>query len=171
MRAFLQKPADRVRPVLRSHWARRIRVGAAVAVVGLAGVVVGTMLFAHTDIAGGPFRAQMWAPPSFSGGTEVDIPPLGSLHLDSHDGPIHLRVDLGSLDQSRTEALFDDPKAIGTAGEHAVDDVRTGVLRLGMRTLAIAVLSAMVLAALIFRNVRRVAAAGLIALVVTGAGL
>src|SRR3954467_9236775 len=139
MRAFLQKPADRVRPVLRSHWARRIRVGAAVAVVGLAGVVVGTMLFAHTDIAGGPFRAQMWAPPSFSGGTEVDIPPLGSLHLDSHDGPIHLRVDLGSLDQERTEALIDNPGGIGTAGQDAVEDVTAGVLRLGLRALGAAV--------------------------------
>jgi predicted MPP superfamily phosphohydrolase len=155
----------------RNRWTRRVRIGAAVALVSVAGVIIGTMLFAHANLNVGPFRAEMSISPSFRGGTEVDIPPLGSLHLDSHDGPIHLRVDLGSLDQSRTEALFDDPKAIGTAGEHAVDDVRTGVLRLGVRTLGIAVLSALVLAALIFRNVRRVAAAGVIALVVTGASL
>src|SRR3954454_20121281 len=157
--------------VYRNRWTRRIGIAAAVGLISVGGVVIGTMLFAHANLNVGPFRAEMSISPSFRGGAEVDIPPPGSLHLDSHDGPIHLRVDLGSLDQSRTEALFDDPKAIGTAGEHAVDDVRTGVLRLGMRTLAIAVLSAMVLAALIFRNVRRVAAAGLIALVVTGAGL
>src|SRR3954468_2667929 len=150
MRAFLQKPADRGRPVLGSHWARRIRVGAAVAVVGLAGVVVGTMLFAHTDIAVGPFRAQMSATPSFSGGTEVDIPPLGSLHLDSHDGPIHLRVDLGSLDQQRTEALIDNPGGIGPACQDAVEDVTAGVLRLGLRALGAAVATALLLSALIF---------------------
>ena len=109
----------RVRLVLRSQWGRRTRIAASVALVSLVGVVVGTLLFAHTEIAVGPFRAEMSASPSFTGGTEVDIPPLGSLHLDSHDGPIHLKVDLGSLDQTRTEALIDDPTAISAAGQHA----------------------------------------------------
>ncbi|WP_030436200.1 metallophosphoesterase family protein [Actinoplanes subtropicus] len=151
----------------RNRWTRRIRVAAAIAVIGIGGVVIGTMLFAHANFAVGPFRAEMSISPSIQGGTEVDIPPLGSLHLDSHDGPIHLKVNLGSLDQSRTEALIDDPAAISSAGEHAVDDVRAGVVRLGIRTLGIAVLSALLLSALVFRNIRRVAAAGVTALVVT----
>jgi predicted phosphodiesterase len=163
--------AARVARIYRHRWARRARLGAAVALVSIGGVIIGTMLLAHTNINVGPFRAEMSISPSFLGGTEVDIPPLGSLHLDSHDGPIHLKVDLGSLDQSRTEALIDDPTAISSAGENAVDDVRTGVLRLGVRTLGIAVLSALFLAALIFRNVRRVAAAGVTALVVTAGSL
>ncbi|WP_433369445.1 metallophosphoesterase family protein [Actinoplanes sp. CA-142083] len=151
----------------RRPWARRARIGAAVALISIGGVVIGTMLFAHANINVGPFRAEMSISPSIQGGTEVDIPPLGSLHLDSHDGPIHLKVNLASLDQNRTEALIDDPSAISNAGENAVDDVRMGVIRLGVRALGIAVLSAMILAALIFRNVRRVAAAGVTALVVT----
>jgi predicted MPP superfamily phosphohydrolase len=151
----------------RHRWIRRIRIGAAIGLIGIAGVVIGTMLFAHATIAVGPFRAEMSISPSIQGGTEVDIPPLGSLHLDSHDGPIHLKVNLGSLDQSRTEALIDDPAAISSAGDHAVDDVRSGVVRLGIRTLGIAVLSALILSALVFRNIRRVAAAGVTALVVT----
>jgi predicted phosphodiesterase len=155
----------------RHAWARRIRAGAAVALVSIAGVIIGTMLFAHASVYVGPFRAEMSITPSVSGGTEVDLPPLGSLHLDSHDGPIHLKVDLAALDQNRTEALIDDPAAISSAGENAVDEVRLGVMRLGVRTLGIAVLSALVLAALIFRNVRRVAAAGVTALLVTGGGM
>jgi predicted phosphodiesterase len=155
----------------RSRWTLRLRIAAAVALVSVGGVVIGTMLFAHADLNVGPFRAEMSISPSVRGGTEVDIPPLGSLHLDSHSGPIHLKVNLGSLDQNRTEALIDDPAAISSAGQNAVEDVRSGVLRLGVRTLGIAVLSALVFAALIFRNVRRVAAAGVTALAVTGASL
>jgi predicted MPP superfamily phosphohydrolase len=155
----------------RNRWARRVRVAAAVGLVSIGGVIIGTMLFAHTNLDVGPFRAEMSISPSFAGGTEIDIPPLGSLHLRSHDGPIHLKVNLGSLDQSRTEALIDRPGAISAAGENAVDDVRTGVLRLGVRTLGIGILSALVLAALIFRNVRRIAAAGVTALAVTGGSL
>ena len=155
----------------RNRWTRRVRIASAIGLVSIGGVIIGTMLFAHTDLNVGPFRAEMSISPSFLGGTEIDIPPLGSLHLDSHDGPIHLKVNLGSLDQSRTEALIDQPGAITSAGPDAVDEVRAGVLRLGVRTLGIGVLSALVLAALIFRNVRRIAAAGVTALVVTGGSL
>ena len=155
----------------RNRWTRRVRVALAVGVVSIGGVVIGSMLFAHANVNVGPFRAEMSISPSILGGTEIDIPPLGSLHLDSHDGPIHLKVNLASLDQSRTEALIDDPTAISSAGENAVDDVRVGVIRLGVRTLGIGVLSALILATLVFRNVRRVAAAGVTALVVTGGSL
>ncbi|MEV8505561.1 metallophosphoesterase [Actinoplanes sp. NPDC051475] len=155
-----------------SHpWGHRIRIWAAVVLVSLAGVVIGTMLLAQSQIPVGPFRADMSISPSIQGGTEVDIPPLGSLHLDSHDGPIHLKVALGSLDQQRTEALIEDPTAISAAGQSAVDDVTKGVLKLGLRALGAAIGCALLLSALIFRNVRRVAQAGVLALVVTGGSL
>jgi predicted phosphodiesterase len=162
---------DAVRRTWQRPWARRLSVWAAVVAVSLTGVVVGTMLFAQSEIAVGPFRADMSISPSIQGGTEVQIPPLGSLHLDSHDGPIHLKVDLGSLDQERTEALIDDPTAISAAGQSAVDDVTKGVLQLGLRALGAAIVCALILSALIFRNVRRVAASGVLALVVTGGSL
>jgi predicted phosphodiesterase len=171
VRPYTQRIALMSGRVYRSRWTRRLRIGAAVALVSIGGVIIGTMLFAHAGQNVGPFRAEMSISPSFLGGTEVQIPPLGSLHLDSHDGPIHLKVNLGSLDQTRTEALIDDPAAISSAGENAVDDVRSGVMRLGVRALGIAVLSALVLSALIFRNIRRVAASGLTALGVTAASL
>lgn len=171
MRSLLATISRYVRSALRSPWPRRLRIAAAVALVGVTGVVVGTLLFAHTEIAVGPFRAEMSVSPSISGGTEVDIPPLGSLHLDSHAGPIHLKVNLGSLDQERTEALIDDPTAISAAGQSAVDDVTNGVLRLGLRALGAAVATSLLLSAVVFRNVRRVAWAGGVALLVTAGSL
>ncbi|MEU7901847.1 metallophosphoesterase [Actinoplanes sp. NPDC049118] len=163
--------AAAVRRTWARPWAHRLRIWAAVLAVSLLGVFVGTMLFAQSQIAVGPFRADMSISPSIKGGTEVDIPPLGSLHLDSHDGPIHLKVDLGALDQERTEALIDDPTAISAAGQSAVDDVTKGVLQLGLRAMGAAIVCALILSALIFRNIRRVAAAGILALVVTGGSL
>jgi predicted MPP superfamily phosphohydrolase len=175
LKAFLRNVTRSVGPaagrVLHSRWAGRVRIGAAVVLVSVGSVVVGVMLFAQTHIEVGPFHAEMSVTPSIHGGTEVDIPPLGSLHLDSHKGPIHLKVDLGSLDQRRTEELIDDPTAISAAGQHAIDDVTGGVLRLGLRALGAAVLCALVLSALIFRRARRVAWSGVIALAVTGGSL
>ncbi|WP_328461720.1 metallophosphoesterase [Actinoplanes sp. NBC_00393] len=157
--------------VARHRWTRRVGVAVSVGLVSVLGSMIGVMLFAQSGLNVGPFSAEMSITPSIHGGTSVDIPPLGSLHLDSHRGPLHLEVALGSLDQSRTEALIDNPAAISSAGDRAVDEVVAGVSRLGLRTLGLAVLSALILAALIFRDVRRTAAAGVTALVVTGGSL
>ena len=157
--------------VLRHRGTRRAWVAASVLLVSLAGVIIGILLGAHSRTEVGPFHAEMSIRPSVGGGTQVDIPPLGSLHLDSHDGPLHLKVNLGSLDQGRTEALIDDPASIGTASRSAVADVTDGVLRLGLRTLGAAVAAALLLSAIVFRDVRKVAGAGLLSLVVTGGSM
>ncbi|GFJ89207.1 hypothetical protein Prum_028490 [Phytohabitans rumicis] len=154
---------------MRSRVTRRTGFGLLMLSVALTGVVLGVLLGAHTENDVGPFKAEMSIVPSFIGDTEVAIPPLGSLHLDSHDGPAHLSVSLGSLDRSRTEAIIDDPAGITRASQTAVDDVKQGLIRLGMRTVSVAVLFSMALAALVFRNVRRVAWAGVLALVIVGA--
>ena len=155
----------------RHLWVRRIAMGIVITAVSLTGVVIGIQLGAHHGLDVGPFRAQMTVTPSWGGETEVDIPPLGSLHLNSHDGPVHLRVQLGSLDQARTEALIDDPNGITRASETVVADVTEGVTRLVLRTLGAALLGALLLSAVVFRDIRRTAWAGLTALVVTAGSL
>ncbi|MEV4415304.1 metallophosphoesterase [Catellatospora sp. NPDC049609] len=159
------------------HWARppalfgRIpwrRIGAATGVlaVSVAGLALGLYLCGATGVDVGPFRATMAVTPSLYGDTEVVLPPLGSLQLDSHDGPARLMVRLDALDRARTEALITDPAGITAASRTAVDDVRAGVTRLVLRTTAVAVLAAMLLAALVYRRTSRVAWSGGLALVV-----
>lgn len=152
-------------------WLRRLGVVLALLVVTLTGVIAGTYAGGHVATDIGPFRAHLNLSPSLSGGTTVDIPPLGALLLDSHNGPAYLTVELGALDQRRTEALIDDPASISRASQTAVEDVRAGVMRLGLKTLASAVLATLLLAGLVFRDVRRTAWAGGLALAVTAASL
>ncbi|MEU2611205.1 metallophosphoesterase [Micromonospora sp. NPDC007271] len=166
------------RRAFRGLWAgrwgtglRRLGVVLAVLVVTLTGIVVGTYAGGHQGTDIGPFRAQLSLSPSLTGGTTVAVPPLGSLQLDSHQGPAYLTVELGSLDQGRTEALLDDPASISRASQSAVEDVRAGVLRLGFKTLASSVLATLLLAGLAFRDTRRTAWAGGLALVVTAGSL
>ncbi|MFI7216552.1 metallophosphoesterase family protein [Micromonospora maritima] len=156
------RPGDRL---------RRVGVVLALLAVTLGGIVGGTYAGGHVGTDIGPFRAELKLSPSLTGGTTVDIPPLGALLLDSHDGPAYLTVEVGALDQGRTEALIDDPASISRASQSAVEDVRAGVMRLGLKTLASAVLATLLLAALVFRDVRRTAWAGGLALVVTAGSL
>ncbi|HYN93864.1 MAG TPA: metallophosphoesterase [Pilimelia sp.] len=151
--------------------ARATGVGLAIAAVAVFGIVLGVLLGGRTAADIGPFHASLQLTPSLVGDAEVDVPPLGALHLDSHDGPAHLTVRFDALDQARTERLINDPNGVARVSEGAVHDVTLGAIRLGLRTLGVALLTAMALAALVFRDVRRVAWTGGLALAVTMSSL
>jgi predicted MPP superfamily phosphohydrolase len=149
------------------------RLGLAVAMVAttLVGLTIGLLVGGPTHDDVGPFAAQFSVSPSVSGGTDVQIPPLGSLDLASHDGPVHLTVRLDALDQKRTLALAADPNGIAKASSGAVTDVERGVTRLVFQATGAGVLGALLLSAFVFRNMRRVAICGGLALVtVLGSG-
>jgi predicted MPP superfamily phosphohydrolase len=139
---------------------KRIKVvlrGLLLVAVTLVGLSAGLLLAgpSHDDV--GPFAAQFALTPSLGGGTEVQIPPLGALELATHDGPAHLTVRLDSLDQKRTLALATNPKGISEASQGAVADVQRGVTRLVFQSAGAAMLGALVLSALVYRDSRRVA--------------
>ncbi|MBB5869925.1 putative MPP superfamily phosphohydrolase [Allocatelliglobosispora scoriae] len=161
----------RVRWLSSAVWTGHPRIGRALALlaVTIAGVVIGVLLGGHTSSDVGPFRATMTITPTLTGDTEVDIPPLGALLLDSHDGPAHLTVRLDALDRARTQALITDPAGISRASQNAVTDVSSGLVRLVLKTTGMAVVCTMILAALIFRRIRQVAITGLLAVAVVGA--
>ncbi|TCB95596.1 metallophosphoesterase [Micromonospora zingiberis] len=167
----LRRAAAAPRRAGRHTGVRRIGVTLAVLVVTLAGVLLGALAGGQVGTDIGPFHAKLSVSPAASGGTTIQIPPLGALLLNSHDGPTHLTVELGALDQSRVEALLDDPASLNRATQSAVDEVTDGVLRLGLRTLGATVLATLLLALLVFRNTRRAAWAGGLALLITAGSL
>lgn len=158
-------------PAQPSGRARRAATAAAVIVVALAGLVLGLALGARTVTEVGPFQAELRLTPALAGNTSVHVPPLGSLHFDSHDGPTSLTIQLGSLDQARTQAMIDDPGGIARASQTVADDLLDGIIRLGFGGMGAAVLGAMILTALVFRDARRVAWAGGLALALTASSL
>jgi predicted MPP superfamily phosphohydrolase len=140
-------------------------------VVTLIGMAGGLLLGGQRSTAVGPFQAHLAITPSLVGDTQVQIPPLGSLSLDSHDGPLHLTINLGSLDRKRAEALVSDPNGIAAASQHAIGDLKHGIEVLAIQAGASALLGGVVLNALVFRRWRRIAiAAGLSVLLLAGAG-
>jgi predicted phosphodiesterase len=156
---------------LRGRPGRRLGAAAAMLAVTLVGVVLGLLLGAHVRQDVGPFEAEFSLRPSVTGGTDVQIPPLGALEMRSHGGPAHLSVDLGSLDAARTRELVNEPDGIRRASASASDDIIRGVSRLVWQGTAMALLGAMVLAALVFRSMRRVAICGGLALFVMACSL
>jgi predicted phosphodiesterase len=140
--------------------------------IAIVGTSLGVLLAGRATDDVGPFRAQYALRPALTGGTEVQIPPLGSLHLRSHHGPAHLTVRLDSLDQGRTKQIVTQPAALARASDGAVDDLARGVRRLLWRAAGAGLLGAMLLAGLVYRSVRRMAVCGGLALgIVAGTGV
>src|SRR5256884_5441891 len=94
------------------HVAGRLLAGAGLVLVALVGMSVGLLLGGrvHQDV--GPFAAQFTMRPSLSGGTSVQIPPLGSLDVHTHDGPAHVEVTVDSVDPARAAALVNSPHGV-----------------------------------------------------------
>jgi predicted MPP superfamily phosphohydrolase len=157
-----------------AHWLpspRAILAGLLILLVALVGAALGLVLGSPTAVKVGPFNAELRVAPSVTGDTAVVIPPLGSLRLDTHEGPTGLTIQLGALDQARTQAMISEPGGVTRAAQTAADDVVNGVIRVGFGSLGAGVLGAMLLAGLVFRDVRRVAWAGGLALAVVAGSL
>ncbi|MGH3645761.1 MAG: metallophosphoesterase family protein [Micromonosporaceae bacterium] len=135
-----------------------------IAVVALLGATAGVLLNGRVEHDVGPFRAEFAIRPSWTGQTEVQIPPLGSLILDSHDAPATLTVRLDELDPARTRELISDPGAVERASRTAITDVESGMKQLAITAVGSALLGALLLSVLVYRrDVRRIAGVGALA--------
>ncbi|GLZ79816.1 membrane protein [Actinorhabdospora filicis] len=147
--------------------ARRLGVSVAICAVAVAGAMLGVTLTGSATVPIGPFQSSVSIEPATRGETRVALPPLGSLTLDSHAGPVKLDVSLNALDQTRTQALVADPDGLSKASETVPEDVVSALITVAFKAIAGAVLATLVLAGLLFRNMRRTAIAGGLALALT----
>jgi len=133
-------------------WLRR---GAAVALVAFTGVLLGVQLGGHTTSDVGPFSVDFAVEPSWTGDSQLQIPPLGSITVDSHDGPAELTGRIKLLDEKRTKALINHPQQIDAASDEAATDISSAVRALAINTLLAAFTGALLLGLVVFRNLRR----------------
>jgi predicted phosphodiesterase len=150
---------------------RRLLLAVELAGVGLLGALLAVAVAGTVTREVGPFSADLSLSPSLRGGTQVAVPPLGELQLDTHDGPVRLEVGINQLRPEAARSIATNPSALRGLGAEVNDDLRTGVRDLLLRTVVVTVVGAAMLGLLVFRRVRRTlaaAASGVAALVVIG---
>jgi predicted MPP superfamily phosphohydrolase len=164
MRQHAVRSAHQLGSTVRSWGARlgarvpeRVRIGAAITGVALVGVLVGVALGGSARSEVGPFQLDIAVAPSWNGDSQLEIPPLGAIRVDSHDGPAKLTGRIELLDEARTRQLINNPAQIEAASDQAVDDVRNAIAWLGLRAGLAAVLGAALLGLIVFRSFRRMA--------------
>ena len=106
-----------------------------VGLVGLLGAGIGIALFAHVTSPVGPFDATLSLRPSLSGGTVVQVAPLGHIRLHTHSGPLSLRARLDELRPSEATAIVRNPDALRGVESEMADDVRDGLRTLVLKAI------------------------------------
>jgi predicted phosphodiesterase len=137
----------------------------AVLIVALAGAWLGLVLGGHTNAGIGPVETRMAVQPSLSGQTVVDVPPLGTLQIDSHDGPLRLDVTVQRVKEDDVRALSRDPGQLRGLPDDVTHDLRHAVTVAAIRGLLAAVAGSVLLGLLVFRRVAHALIAGGISLV------
>jgi predicted phosphodiesterase len=144
-------PAEEPAPPTRRT--RRLRrVG--LLVLAVFGASVATLLAARVTGPVGPFDATVSLELRWTGGTEVELGPLGSLVVDTHDGPLGLRAQVAGLRVEEAERFVSDPDSLAGVEVAIADDARSLIRRLILRALVAAVAGGAVLAAVRGASVR-----------------
>ncbi|WP_407077742.1 metallophosphoesterase [Streptomyces phytohabitans] len=134
------------------------------AAVALLGAYLGLLVVGNVRTTVGPMETTMTLRPSFTGGTKINVSPLGSLRLQSHYAPVRLDVDVDQLDPVRSTALVDHPERLEGLEEEVARDVVAGTADLALRSVVAVVSGATALGLVVYRRPGRALGAGGLAL-------
>ncbi|MFE6764497.1 metallophosphoesterase [Streptomyces sp. NPDC057689] len=138
-------------------------------VVVLFGAWLGLLAVGSVRTTVGPMDTTMTLRPSLSGGTKINVSPLGALELDSHHAPVRLDVDVDRLDPVRSQALVQHPERLAGLEDEVTSDVASGTRELALRSCVAVVTGATALGLAVYRRPRRALAAGGLALALLAA--
>jgi predicted phosphodiesterase len=145
---------QRVLQTLRAEltW-QHLGQAAALVAVALLGGWVGLLLAAERTDQVGPLVVSSEVSLSLRGNTVLDVPPLGTIELDTHDGPLALHAQVVALDADVTE----DAIAGGVPDadlDDVPDQVRSLVIRAYLQALVVSVIGASLAVLLVWRRPR-----------------
>ncbi|MGQ0625903.1 MAG: metallophosphoesterase family protein [Sporichthyaceae bacterium] len=158
----------------RRCWARVRRVAylrlAGILAVAMLGAWLGLLVGARVSGPVGPVDTTMHAHLSWGGDTLVKVGPLGSLQMDTHDGPIRVTVEVDGLNIADAQRLVDDPAAFEGLQQWISSDVKAAIRALVIRSALCALAGAILLCLLVYRRrIRRLLAVALTATALIGA--
>jgi len=160
-----------VRRAAENVHVRRLSWRFSIVVLAFIGAAVGLALAGSVTQSVGPVHARFSLQPSASmkGGTSVNIPPLGSLRLDTDRAPVQLNATVTDIDTQAAQRLVNDPSLIKGIESHVTRDVNKALIQLLARAVVAALVGAAVLVFVVTRR-WRAALAGILVVLLAGLG-
>ncbi|WP_245623372.1 metallophosphoesterase family protein [Spirillospora albida] len=158
VRPALSRTLTRLRPLGHSlrtaatgRWARLTLV----VLVGLGAGYIGLVLGGRAETPVGPTEVQLTLHPAWSGGTRIELPPLGALELDTHWGPVALEATVTDLRTDEARKLIESDTEIDHVTDRIAADLWHGVVVLLIRAGLIALAASFLGSLALFRSLRR----------------
>ncbi|TDD77868.1 metallophosphoesterase, partial [Actinomadura darangshiensis] len=123
--------------------------------MGLTAGYIGLLLGGRYVTPVGPTDVQLTLQPSLHGGTTLKLPPLGSLQLDTHGGPVSLEARLTDLRPDQAKKLINDDTELDRLTDRIAGQIRHGLIELLIRAALIALATSFAASLLLFRSWRR----------------
>ncbi|GAQ55561.1 metallophosphoesterase family protein [Streptomyces acidiscabies] len=142
----------------------RWRRALAMVTVVVAGAWLGLLTVGDVRTSVGPMDTTMTLRPSLTGGTKINVSPLGALSFATHTAPVRLDVNVDQLDPVRSQALVDHPERLSGLQEEVAHDASHGARDLAVRSCAAVVTGATALGLAVYRRPRKALLAGGLAL-------
>lgn len=127
----------------------------AIVAVGLIGGWIGVLIGGRIETPIGPADVTLFVQPSWNGGTVIDIPPLGTLRLASHYGPLRLGAQIAELRPDPARKLIENPGQLQRLTDTIGGEVRHGLIILICRAAIFGLACAMLAGLIVFRSWRR----------------
>jgi predicted phosphodiesterase len=143
------------------RWQRRHRIDRRllIGVLAVVGATLGIALAGNVHHRVGPVNVQFALRPTFHGGAEVDVPPLGRLTMHSHAGPMRVRATVTGISLTDAQRVLTGGESREALTRQVDRDVRDALFELLAKTLVLALLGGTGLVLLTFRRWRPTAAA------------
>jgi predicted MPP superfamily phosphohydrolase len=122
--------------------------------VGLVAGWLGLMSGGHTQTAVGPVDVSLALRPSLNGGTVIDVPPLGTLRLNSHAGPVELEAQVARIRPAQASQLISDNAAYDRLTRKVGGEVVRGLVIMLVKAALLALGVAALAGLVVFRGWR-----------------
>jgi predicted MPP superfamily phosphohydrolase len=157
---------------MRTETTTRVRRALAVAqlvVVALVGAWLGLLALGHVEVPIGPVQTRLAVTPSLHGGSVIRIPPLGTLTLASHQGPLQLDAEVQQLDEQDARQLVSDPAALRALPDRVGANTRSGLRKLALRAVVVGIGGAFLVGLVVYRRLRMAGLSAAVAAAALGA--
>lgn len=127
----------------------------AVVAVGLCAGLAGMSAGGRVETPVGPTEVAMSIRPALDGRTTVQIPPLGSLEMNSHWGPVLLEARVTEVRTEQARGLIESDAAFEKFTDSIAEQLRNGVIVMVLRGVLLGLVVAFLAGLVVFRSWRR----------------
>ena len=134
----------------------------------LLGTLIGVSLLGQGKVSIGPLQTVLSLQPTISGGTVIDLGPLGEISFASHSGLVRVKIEVKSMTPALATELVTSSNKIDSLKGSISDNFRSGFIEIAIKTSFAAAFFSFLIVFVAFRRFKISAAAFLLSLMISG---